>query len=238
MTHKPLEKKCYGSIGHLPSSRLGTGDYCVPLGQAKIATKKVRDSKDCVIVQEKLDGSNVGIAKIDGKVHALIRAGYLARTSPYRQHILFADWVDYNYSRFDELLYEDERICGEWLAMVHSTHYNLPHEPFVAFDIITGKVRCTYREIYVRASRLDIITPRVLHNDNSPYSVEQMLEAIKSSGHGAIDDVEGGVWRVERDGKVDFLTKYVRHDHVSGKHLAELTGGKEIWNIDLETFLK
>ena len=54
-------------------------------GQVEICTKKLRRN-DRLIVQEKLDGSCCAIAKIDGIIIALVRAGYPAYTSPYKQH--------------------------------------------------------------------------------------------------------------------------------------------------------
>lgn len=110
---KPLGHKSYGSIPHLPGSRLGTGDHHCHEGQAKIATEKVRDKYDKVIVQEKLDGSNVGIAKINGEIIALTRSGYVATTSPYIQHHYFSAWVAENKQRFTDILKDGERICGE-----------------------------------------------------------------------------------------------------------------------------
>lgn len=72
---------------------MGPADKSCHEGQAKIATKKARDSNDEIIVQEKLDGSNVGIAGKNGQIIPLSRAGYRAETSPYHQHHVFADWV-------------------------------------------------------------------------------------------------------------------------------------------------
>ena len=57
MTNKTLGRKAYGSIGHLPNSRVGPKDHHVHEGQARICTVKARDKHDRVIVQEKLDGS-------------------------------------------------------------------------------------------------------------------------------------------------------------------------------------
>ena len=88
---KPLGRKSYGSIPHLPGSRIGPGDHKCSEGQAKIATEKKRDKHDLIIVQEKLDGSNVGIAKINDDIIPLTRAGYLANTSPFIQHQYFWD---------------------------------------------------------------------------------------------------------------------------------------------------
>ena len=50
MRTKPLGRRAYGSIGHLPDSRMGPGDHHVHEGQARICTEKVRDRHDLVIV--------------------------------------------------------------------------------------------------------------------------------------------------------------------------------------------
>ena len=83
---KPLGGKSYGSIPHLIGSKLGDGDHHVHDGQHRICTEKTRDKHDLVIVQEKYDGSNVGVANIGGEIIALTRAGYTADSSPYEQH--------------------------------------------------------------------------------------------------------------------------------------------------------
>lgn len=237
---KPLGHKSYGSIPHLPNSRLGPGDHKCSEGQATIATQKKRDKHDLVICQEKVDGGNVGVAKIGGEVLALGRVGYLARTSPFDQHHLFADWVDGQKPRFEALLDEGERLCGEWLALAHGTKYDLSHEPFVAFDLMRGKERTIYAEFNPRVKEYDFVIPQLL-SIGEPISVEDMLSKIETSGHGAIDPVEGAVWRVERNrlkdrhsGErlwvVDFLVKYVRPDKVDGVYLPEQSGKALIWN--------
>lgn len=239
---KPLGKKSYGSIAHLPDSRMGPGDRKCDEGQAKIATKKARDRHDRIIVQEKLDGSNVGIARIDGMLYPLTRAGYVADTSPYEQHWRFGQWVYANQDRFMAFLKDGERLCGEWLLQAHGTRYELPHEPFVAFDLMRGSERLPYEEFTQRVEGAELVQPKLLHK-GGPFSLEQMLKAIESSGHGAIDPVEGAVWRVERNvlidkkkggerqWQVDFLVKYVRPEKQDGIYLPEISGtGTPIWN--------
>src|SRR3712207_2549465 len=110
---KPLGIKCYGSIPHHSQSRLGPNDYHCEKGQEIIATEKARDKHDIIIVQEKVDGSNCSIAKVNGEILALTRAGYLASTSPYAQHHKFTEWVEPRKKMFSELLQEKERIVGE-----------------------------------------------------------------------------------------------------------------------------
>lgn len=144
---KPLNRKAYGSIGHLPESRMGPGDHHVHEGQALICTTKVRDKHDRVIVQEKLDGSCVAVALLDGTLHPIGRAGWPAISSKYEMHQLFAAWVWKHEDRFRAVLREGERICGEWLAQAHSTIYDLTdREPFAPFDLMTGDKRAPFAE--------------------------------------------------------------------------------------------
>lgn len=239
---KPIGRKSYGHIPHLIGSRMGHGDHACHEGQVRIATIKTRDKHDRVIVQEKLDGSNVSVAKKDGIIYSLGRAGYKAISSPYLQHRLFANWVEDNRIRFDELLKNDERLCGEWLAQAHSTRYKLIHEPFVAFDIITGVDRLCYNNFIERITPFDFISPHVIHNGGS-ISIDSAMNIIGKYGyHGAIDPVEGVVWRIERNKLldhnsgmrrwiVDFLCKYVRPDKEDGIYLPDRNNNTaELWN--------
>lgn len=250
MNIKPLGGPSYGSIPHLPGSRLGPGDHHCHQGQADICTVKTRDKKDTVIVQEKLDGSNVGVAKIGGEIVALTRAGYLASTSPYKQHHYFDAWVERNAYRFKNLLNEGERICGEWMLQAHGTRYKLWGDPFVAFDLITPSGRLTYNDLYARIG--DVLkTPALLHEENYAVDLTHAIWLLQNygiregpyraeigtiGGHGALEQPEGVVYRVERDGKVDFLAKYVRPDKVDGAYLGVDSHGNEIavWNEGTE----
>ena len=217
--YKPLGFKSYGSIGHLSKSRMGPSESKVPQGQEIIATQKLRDKKDIVIVQEKLDGSNVGVALKDGKIYALGRAGYEAKTSPYPMHHAFHDWVYENEERFRSILKNGQRVCGEWLLQPHGTIYELNHEPFVAFDIFDAENMRFNFDAFQKTLDNKFVTPYLV-SLGPPVSVEHALESLGEFGrHGATEAIEGAVWRVERNGQVDFLCKYVRPDKIDGKYL-------------------
>ena len=214
---KPLGRKSYGSIGHFPTSRLGEGEHKITDGQYKICTEKPRDRHDIIIVQEKLDGSNVGICKLNGQILAITRAGYLADTSPYEMHHMFSTWLKNNKNRFD-FLNDRERACGEWLVQAHGTKYDLPHEPFVIFDLMLEEKRLNYLEFIRRSSKGYFVYPKLI-SYGKPVELDWVLKRLEPSGHGALEKVEGAVWRVERKGEVDFLAKYVRPDKVDGSYL-------------------
>jgi len=240
MQRKPFNCKNYGSIGHLPNSRLGEGDHCVTEGQARIATEKKRDRHDRIIVQEKLDGSNVGVGRLNNQIIPMSRAGYRAETSPFEQHHLFAKWVHQNYDRFMGVLEEGERLVGEWLLQAHGTRYALKHDAFVCFDLMVAAERVPFDRFIERVGDV-FVTPHVIESAE-PISVEEALGRLGEFGfHGALDTVEGAVWRVERyeqivrgvkerEWVVDFLTKYVRPDKQDGKYFPQITGGELVWN--------
>lgn len=236
---KPLGTKAYGSIPHLPDSRLGPGDHFIDPGQARICTQKTRDKHDTIIVQEKLDGSNVAVARIDGQIVPLTRSGHVATTSRYEQHHFFARWVRERLEWF-EFLPDKHRVCGEWLAMAHGTRYQLRHEPFVAFDVMTGTTRFTLDQFEALVPAR-IPRPHLLHRGQA-LPVAGALELLGEFGHhGALDAVEGVVYRVERNeliapGRqserrliVEFLAKFVHHFKQDGRYLPEVSGGEAVW---------
>lgn len=237
---KPLGGKAYGSIPHLLGSRRGPADKGVNEGQQRICTERVRDRHDEVIVQLKLDGSNVAVAKIGGALVALTRAGYLATTSPYPQHHLWAQWVDAECQHLAPLIDEGCWLSGEWLAQAHGTRYDLTgRSPFVAFDYwepAKGGRRQVPWDAFV-ARFMDAVTYAPLLHRGGSLPVDDALRLADQRLYGELDTPEGAVWRVERTDPrtgrrgVDFLAKYVRPSKVDGAYLPDVSGtGETVWN--------
>lgn len=226
---KPLGHKSYGSIPHLSSSRLGPGDHRIEAGQERILTEKKRDQYDHIIVQEKLDGTNVAVANVEGRLVPLSRAGYTATSSKFRQHHLFAHWVRENLWRF-EFLQPGERVAGEWLAQAHAIRYRVDDERvFVAFDLMTRHERAPYERLLLSAGDTLCIAPLLHAGDALP--VSEALALLGEHGHhGALDAAEGVVYRCERHGRVEFMGKHVRESHEPGRLLPEINGGEAVWN--------
>ncbi len=228
---RPLGGRAYGSIPHLPGSRRGPADRGLSDDQCRrLLDMSATQKHDRVIVQEKLDGSNVSVAKVGGEVVAIGRAGFLSSTSPFEQHHLFARWVEARRHVFDALLNEGERVCGEWLAQAHGTRYDLTgRQPFVAFDLRTGHSRANVDEVRARCLAVGLDVARVVH-DGPPVPVDVLLSMLEPSGHGAIGMVEGAVWRLEVKGQPNLIAKYVRPEKVDGCLLPEVSGEPAVWN--------
>lgn len=223
-----LGKKAFPKIPHLPGSRTGSADRVAPPELSRRCTEQ-ETRGDRIVVQEKLDGSCVAIAKLDGVIIALGREGFRADESQNPGRQLFARWVGRNALRFDELLREGEWLAGEWLALAHSTRYQLTHEPFVAFDLLSSEGALDTPRLEERFSGR-VARPHLLHSGGA-LSLARADALLGPNGHhGAVDRVEGAVWRVERDGRVLHRAKFVRQGKTDGAFLPENSGQPAIWN--------
>ena len=174
---KPLGRKSYGSIGHLPGSRLGPGDHSVHEGQARICTEQVRDRHDVVIVTEKLDGSCMAVARLEDRIVPLGRAGYPAWTSPFEFQRRFGEWVAEREDIFRHVLREGERLVGEWMYLVHGTIYERLCDLWYAFDLMRGAERAPMSEIDERLSGTPLSQPAELFRGNRGYSIAEADDA-------------------------------------------------------------
>ena len=226
-TDKPLGKKNYGSIPHLPGSRMDQTDHYITPGQASILTQKTRDRHDFIIVTEKYDGSNVGIAKVRAQIVPLTRAGYRAETSPYEQHHWFAKYVMKNQHFYSQILKEGERLVGEWLAMTHSISYEITGDPIVFFDHFDANNK---RKRFIELAQMGVPTPPVLYAGGA-VPVSHFAKLFDSKQHRlrsqqdqrirSLQPPEGIVYRCERKQKFDFCAKWVRPDFVPGSRMTE-----------------
>jgi len=223
-----LGKKAFPKIPHLPGSRTGRADRVAPPELARRCTEQARKG-DTVIVQEKLDGSCVAIARVNGAIVGIGREGFRADESlnPGRQ--MFARWVGRNEARFLELLRDGEWLAGEWLALAHSTRYQLTHEPFVAFDVFSADGPLDTPRLEERLRGL-LARPHLLHAGSALSIAEADARLGLHGHHGAIDPVEGAMWRIERAGRVLHRAKFVRAGKTDGAYLPENSGKPALWN--------
>lgn len=227
---KPLGRRAYFRIPHLPGSRTGSSDRHLPTPLARRLTHQSQPG-DTVVVQEKLDGSCVAVARLAGRLLALGREGVRASESANPGRQLFDAWVRAHERELAPMLEENEWVVGEWLALAHGTHYALGHAPFVPFDLFSpaNSTGLTLEALTARVARTGLlVVPHLVHRGTA-LAVEQALAALGQGGHGA-DVVEGAVWRLERAGQVVGRAKYVRPDKVDGHLLPENSGAPAVWN--------
>jgi hypothetical protein len=94
-------------------------------------------------VQEKVDGSNIGVSWVDSAVlrnrNKVLRKGYIKKDTPAKLQFRPAwNWIhehkkDIQY--LSEKLMSPITIYGEWMVAQHSIHYDKLPDWFLAFDI-------------------------------------------------------------------------------------------------------
>jgi hypothetical protein len=209
----------YPRTPHLFGSR-GTDDD-KHMGEAE-SLRFIADGS--LIVEEKLDGTNVGIHfAADGKM-ALQCRGHLITEGMHPQYDLFKQWGVVKRPLLEALLESRYILFGEWLYALHSVYYgSLPHY-FFEFDIYDKEAN-SFLDLDRRMTMLDgsgIRTVPVLHQGATD---RQRLLAMIGRSHfdsrfenpltNRTDDLMEGLYlRTEAGGIVTGRAKVVRPEFV------------------------
>src|SRR5437762_7734292 len=118
-----------------------------------------------LIVEEKLDGTNVGIHFTSGGRMVLQCRGHEITEGMHPQYDLFKQWTSVKRPVLEDMLGSQFILFGEWLYARHSVHYRkLPHY-FFEFDIYDKEVG-RFLDLEKRLAMLEgtgLITVPVLH---------------------------------------------------------------------------
>lgn len=181
-------------------------------------------SDDSLIVEEKLDGTNVGIHfSPEGELFLQCR-GHLITEGMHPQYDLFKQWSTVKRSLLEMMLEDRFILFGEWLYARHSVAYQkLPHY-FFEFDIY-DKQQQFFLTLEKRLELLEgthIQTVPVIHK--GALSRKELLKLIGPSAFaasfdnpltGETDDLMEGLYlRTESNEKVTGRSKFVRPEFV------------------------
>jgi hypothetical protein len=209
----------YPRTPHLFGSR-GTDD------DKHLSDKESLDflADDSLIVEEKLDGTNVGIHFTSAGRMVLQCRGHEITTGMHPQYDLFKQWTTAKRPLFEAILEDRLLLFGEWLYARHSVHYRrLPHY-FFEFDIF-DKQSQIFLDLAARLELLNgthIQTVPILHR--GPAKLDELRELIGPSrfdsqfenpATGQTDNLMEGLYlRSEADGCVTGRAKFVRTEFV------------------------
>jgi hypothetical protein len=181
-------------------------------------------SNPSLIVEEKIDGTNVGIHfTTDGSMILQCR-GHLITEGMHPQYDLFKQWTTVKRELLEERLQDRFILFGEWLYARHSIHYrSLPHY-FFEFDIY-DKASAAFLHLVDRQSILEdsgIQSVPILHVGAANRKQLQTLigpsrfdSAFENPITKQFDDrMEGLYLRTESNGSVSGRAKIVRPEFV------------------------
>ena len=173
-----LEILKYPRTPHLEGSRLQPGDE----GQGHVSLAALQGRH--AVIEEKLDGANVGLSFTSGGELLLQSRGhYLSGGGRERQFALFKQWASAHEARLLGLLEDRYVMYGEWLFAKHSVSYDrLPHYfcEFDVYDRAEGVFLSTPRRHALLAGSPVVSVP-VLHAGRLPQRVEALRVHVRPS---------------------------------------------------------
>jgi len=179
---------------------------------------------DSLIIEEKMDGTNVGIHFSDEGKLVLQGRGQLITEGMHPQYDLFKQWAAAKQHVFAERLQSRFIMFGEWLYARHTIHYQrLPHY-FLEFDIYDK-----HEQVFLsHERRADILRDTAIHTVpmlQTGRATRAQLEKliVSSMFSGQFENpftrhtdqlMEGLYLRIEAGGVVAGRAKFVRREFV------------------------
>ena len=166
-----------------------------------------------VVVEEKLDGANVGFSLApDGSLRAQNRGQYLAE--PHAgQFARLPAWLAQHGEGLRAVLTPNLIIFGEWCAARHSLDYAALPDWFLLFDVYdreAGRFWSAARRNALASSAGLVTEPPVLHGKTTVPALKQLVTTKQS--HYREGSLEGVVIRNESTEWCDARAKLVRPD--------------------------
>ncbi len=175
-----------------------------------------------LIVEEKLDGTNVGLHFSSTGELVLQCRGHLITEGMHPQYDLFKQWAMVKRPTLREMLQDRYLLFGEWLYARHTIHYRQLSHYFYEFDIY-DKLQArflTYAQRMELLSETGLQTVPVVHrgaisrkelpNLITPSAFEACFEHPET---GVVDNLMEGLYlRIESQDAVSGRAKFVRDE--------------------------
>lgn len=183
-----------------------------------------------VVVEEKLDGANLGFSvSSDGIVRAQNRGQFLT-DAPGGQFERLPEWISIHGEKLADALGTRLIAFGEWCAARHSLDYPLLPDWWLIFDVydkVEERFWCSDRRLAFAADTMLSSVPRLGRSKQTMESLVSLLTTQKSQFREG--SLEGVVVRSEADGWLVSRGKLVRPDFVQSME-SHWRGRKLEWN--------
>jgi hypothetical protein len=169
--------------------------------------------KGDVVIEEKVDGTNVGFSVLNGSVVAQSRGEYIRRPA-HSQFSPLWPWIARRQAALTEALDSDLLLFGEWCYAVHSVRYNALPDWFIGFDVYDRSVRRFWsaarrNELLQRVGLLPV--PEL---GRGRYRLRDLTLLLSEQSSRFGGPIEGLYLRQENDGWLDHRAKLVRPEFV------------------------
>lgn len=166
---------------------------------------------DAVVVEEKVDGANVGFSVSDGgELRVQNRGSYLERESAHPQFRPLWAWMAAREAPMVDALWPHYMLFGEWCHAVHSVVYTGLPDWFLGFDVYDRSARAFWdsprRDALLALLGLHAV-PRVA---SGRLTIQQLRESLTLGSRLGGEVMEGVVIRREVGGFTAGRAKLVR----------------------------
>ena len=164
---------------------------------------------DAVLIEEKIDGANLGISFTkDGTICLQNRGHYLSK--PFTgQWKPLPCWLNSRIDCLFDLLLNKFILFGEWCYVTHSVHYCSLPDWFIAFDLFDKDNQCflsTKKRNALIAKAGIAIVPQLYKGHMSI----SMLSGFLGKSEYGDEECEGLYFRIDSEEHVIHRAKYVR----------------------------
>lgn len=184
---------------------------------------QLSDPATTVVVEEKVDGANLGISLDSSGLFKVQNRSHYVNGKSHAQFKKLDKWLEDRYEDLSAVLdikgSQSGRwiLYGEWLFAKHSIHYTTLPDLFLAFDLFDTKTRCFLSREALSERLKGTNIHQVKHIQVEKADELSLLHIVRSRQSSYYEGVVEGVYlRRQKDGKTIDRAKIVRSDFIAG----------------------
>ncbi|KAG9693539.1 hypothetical protein KCU95_g7035, partial [Aureobasidium melanogenum] len=181
------------------------------------------DSSTTIVVEEKVDGANLGISLDSSGAFKVQNRSHYVNSKSHAQFKKLDKWLDDHYEGLSAVLDSEHShpgrwiLYGEWLYAKHSIHYTTLPDLFLAFDLFDTETS-TFLSRDALSERLKGTNiHQVSRLEPESLDEQSLIDLVRTQKSSFYDGVIEGVYlRRQKDGKTIDRAKIVRSDFIAG----------------------
>lgn len=181
------------------------------------------DPATTIIVEEKVDGANLGISLDSSGTFKVQNRSHYVNSKSHAQFKKLDKWLDDHHEGLGAVLDSANSqpgrwiLYGEWLFAKHSIHYTTLPDLFLAFDLFDTKTGTFLSQEALSERLKGTNIHQVARLGAESLDEQSLLDMVRTQKSNFYDGVIEGVYlRRQSDGKTIDRAKIVRSDFIAG----------------------
>jgi len=201
---------------HLPGSNVVDTDRSLTSKEVAVLCR------DCeVVIQEKLDGTCVGLFFDEADTPVLLKRGGIIGHREKDQYNVFRTWVQQRAEPLHKALAKRHVLFGEFLWQTHGLFYDRLPDFFIGYDLLdrTSKAFLVTDGVRQELEGIVEVVPELWRGTvRTPDQLSRKIEDVAKRPSAFGNQAEGVYVRFERDGQLVARAKYRKQGFQAGWH--------------------